>query len=495
MFSNTRIGCCLLLLAGLAGGCFNPDYGDGGFLCNKKPHDCPDPYKCVDDGHGQKRCVLHPKEADLSPGPDLGDGAMPQDLPSVPEGPIPDQGLASFSCPVTATRTFSGDLLQGPGTFDLLLNQAGRPLMVVVDSSQYVRVWSTKTFPNKWEQSPTSSKVMGKQVAGTLDEVSRLHVVYAGTDSLPRLTRIKPADLDTAGWSPPTALHATLKVEDLDISSNFFLSKRMYYAVSGQDVDSTTKTDKVLVGRITSGGIIAAPTHYTFCTKVIEKPRFVRVAARSLGSKDYSALSFCMDPSGPDGGGWQLSYFGHLTDDCPSMKHVKRAGHQRPWPLAVDDKHAVRGAASMNIHGTSPVLGDLAHSHWTGSSTAEPAFDDLYQFKLTDPTKKTVDARSMDLALYKGQDACVSAFIQEPGGSSMGLRLLCQKVGSVPPRWVLSNTLAKIPMADYKVLDQRRATGTRIAIDQGGQPEIHVAFLVLDSGKHILKYHTCKLPK
>ena len=467
-----------LLAAGLLSTCFNPDYGDGGFLCNHGSQNCPDGYQCLLD-EGQMRCVKGPKAQDMGPGQDI--PPPPLDMPpwdrTPQDGPVSDQGIPVLACSGGVNRTFAG-VLKGPQSFDLVVDNYHQLHAVFIDSSGYLRVM----YPDgvkSWSASKQNGQVKAALVAGGVDNENRVHVVYADEKKALRAATIKTAGMGNGLWSvQPKKVHDFLEVMSVDLDRNRSPYEYLYYVAHGLD---TTRSNKpqLIIGRVTAK--FDSFTYNNFCDTNPADMQYPRVAAWTTSGKasDHGGVSFFLKSSG-----YQFGYFDRSTSSCPPFTQYVMKGTPTPAPLAMDTaNNKIQISLSTQVTGFASLEADLNYASWDGVSTSPIVPQPLLK-------KAVVDPLSVHMATHAATNLTCLAFFMLKADKGRALRIICRS--PTKSQWAISNAFADISMLDYQNMHSRQATGVRLDLGRGSTPEVHLAYVTPGTAtNYSLKYFSC----
>ena len=468
-----------LLAVGLLSTCFNPDYGDGGFLCNHGNHDCPDGYTCLPD-EGQLRCVKGPKAPDRGPGKDI--GPPPLDLPPPDlrhqEGTAPDQGpLPVLQCSGGPGLKSLAGVLKGPQSFDLVVDKNKQLHVVFIDSVGYLRV-RYPTGISTWGTSPIDTAATASLVAGGVDNDNRIHVIYADKNMTLRGATIKKASFSSGKWDlHKTQLHPSVKIKSVDLDHNRSPYESLYYAAGGEDL-ARSNQPMLILGRVTAKP--SSITYDSFCQH--QSPALhSRVAAYTTSGKaaDHGGVSFFVP-----NGGYRFGYFDHSTSSCPSFEKFAKTGTPTPASLAMDTvNNKIQVALSTHVTGIGSLEADLQYVFWDGVST--------FPLKAEPVLKKTVvDPLSVEMATHAKTNLTCLAFYTVKSLKGRALRIMCRS--PLKNQWAISSSLQDISAPDYKLLESSGATGLRLDLGREAEPVVHLAFVLYKSLKHDLNYLSCK---
>ncbi len=192
----------LLLLLGTPG-CFNPDYGDGGFLCSNTGSRCPEGYHCAGGS-----CVR--------------DGG--------------DAGNNKGNCSITDAVS---DVDKGAFRWSLVLNRDGQPHIYYVTTGKVIKeavldkTWSHNDIVLFKNKRPT-----GDHVAAAMDSNRQTVVVFANSgDSTDRVPRFIWRASGSSNWSEGKVVDTTLdlKTNGLAMASG---GGETFLAATGEDMAS-----------------------------------------------------------------------------------------------------------------------------------------------------------------------------------------------------------------------------------------------------------------
>ena len=447
-----------LSLVALAG-CFNPEYGAGGFSCFKES--CPAGYGCVNAPGGKRVCKQGAK--DEPPGDAGADGPVMTEITCLPEAPM------------------NHKVSKAPGTFDLVLDSKGNPYPVIVDPNGDIRVLYWDSNLKRWQISATNAETAGHVVAAAVHGDDTLYVLYPFDSNHPTVNAMR---LDGSyAWQGKAELDSTLESGSLDLAAHMNKDSPLYFAATG----TIGTTSSAMVGRFDPGKAKATPV----CTLSGDDMDQPRVAMVMSGPGHFAASSVFDHRAVIADRGWELHHYNEHTSSCPVATKVAQKNKIAPAAVAVDSKGQVRLAYSSVIAGDSPQSGDLTYASWDGRVTTPPSDQQVRA------SADAVDSRSVDLALDSRDRACISYFARH--GLRMELYLSCQ-VSDEPknPVWKHSKSLLGgqgILTTDYKArLKGGEWGGTRLRVSKDAVPKAHVVYVDPTVGGLVLRHRVCLIP-
>ena len=318
MRANTVLLSLLLALL-MPPGCFNPEYGYGGFLCGKGS--CPEGYGCV-CSNGKNTCFKGKGDKPCA-GPD---GKVTQHDGGGTKAPLNCTAPAK----ITSDVLLPADLKRSVGTFDLVLDHADTPSMVWVTKNGDVKIVA-KAQGSPW---PTDGQALGKTgittVAAAANNKKHIHVIYPDKSSTSTQKALWHAYFDMEQKPPKwtTAVDIVqMEVADVSLGADPRLSPEVYLAAA--EKAGSGQPARKLVGRIHHDG--SAYKYTDVCnnttTHTYSTPRIT--LGKGSGVKPGVAFSF-HDTKKP---GWELGTLSAGNTSCPDIYSL--TGVAQPSPAAL----------------------------------------------------------------------------------------------------------------------------------------------------------------
>ena len=435
----------------LLAGCFNPDYGDGGFIC--KGNECPDGYGCVHDGT-KSRCK---KGAE--------DGFEP---------------TSSLTCtkPVKANNK---RLMTNPASFDLALDYKDRPYLANQDDGGAIILsYLITKGGTAWKYTASGDIGDGRHLSAAVDSHHHLHIAHLnGGRAISKYVYVD--SINPGGWKTLT-LYNKNKVLDVDIDARPEPSSLPWYIIHAEDASAKMPSakDLMVVGRLTSTYDVN-----NFCTRNVERMIHPVMAVGWVSSGDRAATSLFTETTLPVQKGWQVSYYEQTQAACTALKPLNCACPDHPGRIAVDSGGKVHASLSEVI---GKGRGQLNYKKWNGQNTFTSE---------TVIATPVVDPQSLDIAVDRQNRPCLSFFANGGGADKMSLWVACWSSDSTTP-WVFSPSAIKVTTAAYHIMEKNRSNITRIAMGRDANShKIQVAFTAQPSAtaETELMYFTCDLPQ
>ena len=343
----------LTAVSALLGGCFSPDYGPGGFACNKTS-ECPGGYSCVVESTG-KVCRKGGAPLDLARPDQARDGSKIDGRASPdgqrdgrrPDGLKVDGALPPCAKPSVVTT----DTHNGPQAFDQVLDGSGSPHILFVDAKTnvshavYKGSWSVTALP--FSASQVAVALSSDTLSGTLQAAFR--ALDAGFT--PRLWHTY-RDLPIGAWAKPVMVSTTLAAVNADIAAYKDL---LYIAATGKTSSSILEMYRAV--KDTSGysyTLYASQTNDYSHARVGVGPAHAGITA-FIQAGTTTAWALRRDPHAA-GPGTQQSVPGN------------QSGPAGPAAVAMDSGNQLH-LALVRGKGTS---GPLYHVTWSGIATDKP---------------------------------------------------------------------------------------------------------------------------
>ena len=356
-------------------GCFNPDYGDGGFLCGSKDAPCPEGYTCDSTGVCRKS------------------GTNPGVLTCAPKKVVDNVPAAQMNW--------------------ALALDSDKPSIFFIGSGGQVGV--AVHTPKGWEiQEVKTSKgnVMTDRLTAAVDDVGNSVLVYADTSTKPAN---KPARIyrnhDDAPWSEPELVDASLKgeTEGLAMDSN---SQTLFLAVTGKDPGGSS-TPGLLEFYLWDGA-----THkFGLAESIPASAELSKNIRLSVGPKRVVY-------TGAQSKQWEMVSFFHTKDDKPT---------HRTWPWTVGKVFPLNVVVTDNdriflAHGREGAghVKSLFLYSWTGTDATPATMPLSFQGSLDPYTLALASAPQSDMLVMSLMHNKNSVSIFEMGGTTQQLTSIHQ---------------------------------------------------------------------
>lgn len=302
---------CLLLL----GGCFAPDYGDGGFACIEQ--ECPDGYECIADTCMLPGSVTYPK------------------------------------CGVEQAISGANGSVGGVGGFDLALDPLGRPVVVYLNQqgkgeiSHWTDKWNGEELPD----------VEGNRITAAVRN-NELVVVFGTHDAKNKypLYTTRNYQKPNETWSKPGPVLTTVSafaLSSMELTSN---GVDVYLALTGRE-DKSAKHRGVAL-QLSSTGF------KELCSKSSSLALRMGGARVGLGPA-HMAWSISTPTAKPGEHRWQLKWSAAgqpcTAETEVAAKHQERLNDEIPMELAVEKSGRVHALYSQQ-EGPSTLV--PAYGYW-----------------------------------------------------------------------------------------------------------------------------------
>jgi hypothetical protein len=436
-----------LLSAVLAGGCFSPNYGEGGFKCNTNGS-CPEGYTCVQET-GNKVC-----RKSAGPKLDRGQEARPVDhstgeklADTRPPDKKVDVVFKDLPGPICKIEQAATNLLKGKQSFSLVLDSSATPHLLYIDASKQIQHVQRKPNGN-WGPNPVNiGPAVEVSAAVTQDTVERLHLAYTATDGNVMRSWHAYRPLNGTNWTS-IVIDKNLIANNTDISA--YKSQVDIVGVGtaiGSNIGWWHAEWGSGVYSYTSIGIVAADKFYD--------------GRIGVGPNGYSAITSFKAATA----GWVVRR-DHKSG--ATIQWIAATGsNSSPAPMAVD----ASGQVHLTYSRSTGMVGPLYYALWTGLTPDTP---EAKEVKPLGGTGGNVLFSSMDIALDAASQPVISFFHED-----LSVRLV-RSGGATTIPWKM---LAAAPTGT-------NGQATRLVVQKSTPPTAHIAF----DNNTTLMYASCPLP-
>ena len=447
----------------MSGGCFNPEYGYGGFLCGKGQ--CPEGYGCVCTA-GKKTCAK---------------GAVDKPCPA-PDGPITQldgggkDGSPKPAPTCTTPAEITTDVRLGFGTFDLVLDHADTPSVVWVNAKGAVEVMSKAQGVTTWPPNGIPlSTANTEAVAAAANSKKHIHIIYPEQSKTSSGGALWHAFMDlgnaTPTWSAATEI-VQMDTADVSLAASPTLSSDVYLAAA--EKGGAGKPARKLVGRLALSGSSYGytPVCNNTTADTYSTPR-ITLGKRLAGQAEVG-FSFHNETKK----GWELSHFNPGGTTCPAVTPLNGGIARSPAPVAWDGLGGLQIAWGLPDN-SKRALGPLKWLIWSpGKNITAGSETTISANTITDP-------HSVSLAI-RGIEPCIASWEYVASPSKSHLKVMCS---DGPQSWPTTTSIDHIGVSE----NDYRGYQTRLLADSKGV--LHLVYLVhtVDGTTHkaSLKYVSC----
>ena len=469
------------------GGCFNPDYGQGGFTCPSGT--CPEGYGCVCEGNGKQRCKKG-AATKLCTGGDL--GPTPDMLAD--KGPAPDASSA-FTCNKPEAVTNNIEVVHhGIEAIDLVLDTKGAPHVVYVNDKLKIhsRERSAKGDWSDLLRRNILTNFKSIRVAAAINGKNHLVAIFAkdevlGTGKLYSswLNLSKAAAL----WETPHRVDDKMYVTSLDIAGDpLGGDSSLYYAQTGNEKagTSTTTNEFILSKMEFKSGLMAyaavTPPIVHTTDPAIKYYHFMRVTLGARGTVRHAVASvWTQDSSDHDQYNWRFGVCSLTSAKCTLSTERIPAGRISSHAAGTVDQSVYLAYGQNNHSTTSPGFLGQAFLGVIPATTTKITSGPFIKFSVVDPY-------SIEIAQLASQAPCLLYWMLNSVAQQMELRLACQLKQS---QWASTAPLSSYSYAK-PASTYLKGYPTRLVVDSKGL--IHMIYTHPKGNYRGLSYRTCKLP-